>query len=141
MSLKLLIDSDILLDAFLDRAPFSQSAFRLLTLLQNRKFNGYCTPIIFSDIYYLHSQKEGKISSLEKLKEVRKVLELLTVTQSQVDSALLSDFPDFEDAIQYYSALENSMNFIITRNKKDFGKSVIPVMTAEEFIDFYHATR
>ena len=63
------------------------------------------------------------------------LVELLSLDDKITELALSDDnFPDFEDGLQYYSAIENQIEIIITRNKKDFKNSKIPVLTAKEFL-------
>ena len=63
------------------------------------------------------------------------MVEVLAVDDKIIDLSLTSDLKDFEDAIQYYTAIENDMNIIITRNKKDFKDVDLPVLTAKEFLN------
>ena len=62
------------------------------------------------------------------------MVEVLPTTDKIIDLALASDFNDFEDAIQFYTALESNLHVIITRNKKDFKNNLIPVFSAKEFL-------
>jgi len=59
---------------------------------------------------------------------------VLSVSDKVVELALLSDFKDFEDALQYYTALENGVTLLLTRNLKDFKTAGIPIMTAEQYL-------
>lgn len=62
------------------------------------------------------------------------LVQVLTFDDKITDLALISDFKDFEDAIQYHTALENQINIIITRNKKDYKNAKLPVMTVKEYL-------
>jgi len=130
-----LIDSDVILDFFFDREPFSENTARVLSLCEKKIINGYITPIILSNVYYLLSQKGKQEKVIEKLKSLVSFLEILNVDKNAIISALNSDFKDFEDAIQNYSAEQNgTINTIITRNIKDYKKSNIGVLTPEDFL-------
>jgi predicted nucleic acid-binding protein len=59
---------------------------------------------------------------------------VLSVSEKVVELALLSDFKDFEDALQYYTALENGVTLMLTRNLKDYKTAGIPIMTAEQYL-------
>jgi len=65
------------------------------------------------------------------------LLRICSIDEKIIDLALSSDFEDFEDAIQYYTAVENNIDCFVTRNKKDFRKSKIPVHTAEEYLKIH----
>jgi hypothetical protein len=64
-------------------------------------------------------------------------VKILPCNEKIIELGLNSDFNDFEDAVQYFTAIQNKLNAIITRNTKDFKKSEIPVLTAEEYIKGY----
>ena len=134
---RILIDTDVTLDFLSKRNGFYESANQLFSLLDLRKIEGFSTPVMFSNLHYILSGISGKTVVIDLLKKLRSKIKIISVFETHIDSALNSGFPDFEDAIQYFSALDQSIDFIITRNKKDFGKSIIPVMTAEEFIHYF----
>jgi hypothetical protein len=73
-------------------------------------------------------------TTIDFLKKLRLVLTVLNVDDSTVSKALESEFGDFEDAVQYFTAVHNEINYIITRNTDDYKKSAIPVYTPTEFL-------
>jgi predicted nucleic acid-binding protein len=75
---------------------------------------------------------ESKVREI--LRKLKVLVNVISLDSKVIDLALNSDFKDFEDAIQYYAAMESNINIIITRNLKDFKKSDIPVMTGLQFI-------
>jgi predicted nucleic acid-binding protein len=130
-----LIDSDVILDFFFDREPFSENAAQVLSLCEKKIITGFITPIILSNVYYLLSQKGKQEKVIEKLKSLVSFLEILNVDKNSIFLALNSDFKDFEDALQNYSAEQNgTINTIITRNTKDYKKSKIGALTPEDFL-------
>ncbi len=66
------------------------------------------------------------------------MLKILTIDEIIVELALSSEFKNFEDAIQYYTAIENAVEILITRNIKDYKQADIPVRTADEFITLWN---
>ena len=78
----------------------------------------------------------SKIRIFITVRRFKLVVKILALDEKILDLALISVFNDFEDAIQYFTALENGCEVIITRNKKDFRNVLLPVMTADEFIKF-----
>ena len=132
---KVLIDTDVILDFFFDRAPFSENAAQVLSLCEKKVIIGYITPVILSNVYYLLAQKGKQEKVIERLKALVSFLEILTVDKNAIINALNSDFKDFEDALQNYSAEQNgTINTIITRNTKDYKKSKIGILTPEDFL-------
>lgn len=131
---KLFIDSDIILDLLIKREHYIHAAM-LMTDLMNKKFLGYTSPIVISNIHYIMSKYESSKKSIQTIKKLRILLSILPVDESTIDEALSLDFKDFEDAIQYVAAKNNNMDFIITRNKNDYENSKISVLNAREFLE------
>jgi predicted nucleic acid-binding protein len=130
-----LIDTDVILDFFFDREPFSENAAQVLSLCEKKIVIGYITPVILSNVYYLLSQKGKQEKVIEKLKALVSILEILNIDKNAIVTALNSDFKDFEDALQNFSAEQNgTINTIITRNTKDYKKSNLGVITPEDFL-------
>lgn len=131
----ILIDTDVILDLFFDREPFSENAAKVLSLCEKKTVIGFVTPVIISNIYYLLSQKAKQEKVIEKLKILMSILEVLVIDKNAIIVALNSEFKDFEDALQNYSAeLNGEIDIIITRNTKDYKKSQIGIMNPENFL-------
>ncbi len=131
----ILIDTDVILDLFFDREPFSENAAKVLSLCEKKDVIGFVTPVIISNVYYLLSQKAKQEKVIEKLKVLISILEVLVIDKNTIMMALNSKFKDFEDALQNYSAeLNGEIDIIITRNTKDYKKSQIGIMNPENFL-------
>ncbi|MBT0812750.1 PIN domain-containing protein [Litoribacter ruber] len=130
-----LIDTDIILDFFFDRKPFSDDAAKILALCEAGEITGYITPVIIRNIYYLLRQTAKHETVIDKLKDLMSFIEVLIINKEVVQQSLRSSFRDFEDALQNYSAESaGKLNVIITRNVKDFKHSKIGVMTPEGYL-------
>lgn len=127
------MDSDVILDVILEREGFEFSQ-KLLDLLLSKKIKMFTSPIVFTNSFYIISKLKGKPTALSSLKKIRKIFSLSEVNEKVVDKALKSAFSDFEDAIQYYSALESKVNFLVTRNKKDYDGDKITIISPEELL-------
>lgn len=135
--LKVLIDTDVILDFFFDREPFSENAAKILSLCEKKLIAGFVTPVIISNVYYLLSQKEKQEKVIEKLKVLLSIIDVLTIDKNSILVALNSDFKDFEDALQNYAAeLNGEINIIVTRNTKDYKKSELGVMNPEDLLKY-----
>ncbi|MDD3722632.1 MAG: PIN domain-containing protein [Lutibacter sp.] len=131
----ILIDTDVILDFFFDREPFSENAAKILSLCEKKDIIGFVTPVIVSNVYYLLSQKAKQEKVIEKLKILISILEVLVIDKNAIIVALNSEFKDFEDALQNYSAeLNEEIDIIITRNTKDYKKSQIGIMNPDNFL-------
>ncbi len=131
---KVFIDSDVIIDVFARRKPHFLHSARLLSAVENHIVKAFSSPLVFANIYYILRRFETKEFAMKSLRKLRLLVKVLKIDSKTIDQALNSTFTDFEDAIQYYSAKTNKMNFIITRNIIDFKKSTIPVCTPEEFL-------
>jgi len=131
----LFLDTNVLIDFLADRKPFSESAGKLFTLSLNKKVRIFISAISYNNVYYILKQSLTHKETIKLLTELSEMTEVIDLTKNVLTNAMKSEFKDFEDAIQYYSALTNSkIEKIVTRNTKDFKLSEIPVMTPEEVL-------
>jgi len=131
---KLYIDCNILIDWLTDRQPFSIYANRLLTLIEKRLVIGIVSPLTLSNTYYIIRKHTNNKIANEFLNDAKILFDILDITKALTISAIENKHKDFEDDLHYYTAIENKLNFIITRNKKDFLHDKIKIMTAEEYL-------
>ncbi|NPD45289.1 MULTISPECIES: PIN domain-containing protein [unclassified Lentimicrobium] len=137
---KILIDTDVILDFFFDRKPFSENSAIILSMCERKQIEGFVTPVIISNTYYLLRRTAPHLKVIEKLKQLLSITQVLQMNRTVIEGALNSEFKDFEDALQNYSAVESGViEAIITRNVKDFKKSEIAVLTPESFVRFMKA--
>ncbi len=130
-----LIDTDVILDFFFDRVPHSDYAARVLSLCDREKIEGYVTPVICSNVYYLLRQTDRHEKVIEKLSQLMRILDVLQMNKDTVMHALNSGFKDFEDAMQSSAALSSGfIDVILTRNVRDYSGSEIGVLSPENFI-------
>lgn len=132
-----LCDINIFIDIFLNRKNYYFSSAKIFSLVEQNKLCGYICSLSYGTIYYLLSKEINKLMAIKTLEKIKYVFKTSPVDDKVIDLSIVSDFNDFEDAIQYYSAINSKVNYIITRNKKDFTKSEIPVFTPEEFIKYF----
>lgn len=134
---RLFLDTNIVIDLLDKREPFCYAATKLFTLAYHKKVALYISPITYATANYL-LRKHGKEEIKVLLNNLRRLSYVTTTDEQIVDDALASSFNDYEDALQYYSAIRKKADAIITRNIKDFSTATIPVMTAEEFLNISH---
>ena len=137
----LLIDTNIVLDLLAKRLEFVKEAQELFTLSDKKEIKLYVSALTFANTYYVLSQKMKTENARKVLRKFKVLVEVLPMNDKIIDLSLESDFKDFEDAIQYHTAIENEVNIIITRNLKDFKTSSIPVLTAKEYIKMIKGNR
>ncbi|GGE07700.1 type II toxin-antitoxin system VapC family toxin [Psychroflexus salis] len=130
-----LIDTDVILDFFFDREPFVEFATEILNQCEDRRINGFTTPVIICNVYYLLRKTANHQLIIEKLKQLLSIIEITEMNKEVVLDALNSKFKDFEDALQNFSAIQNrKINIILTRNIKNFKKSGLAVLTPETYL-------
>ncbi len=135
---QILLDTDVILDFFLERKPFFQDSVKILSLAENKKIKVYVTSLSFSNCYYILKQIGSRETVIGNLRKLARISEIMSVNSQSVELALYSEFRDFEDALQYFSAYQkDKINVIITRNIKDYKKSELPVMTPENYLKSY----
>lgn len=132
--MNLFIDSDILLDALLIRQPHDTFAMEILSLADSKDFTLFSSAHSLLNVYYFTSKIAGKDAARKSVSLLEQNINIAATTKTAIRSGLVSDFTDTEDAVQYAIALENNCTVIITRNIKDYMKSSIPVMTAEQYL-------
>ncbi len=137
----LFIDTDLIIDFIIDRQPFSGEAAKVFTLIDQKKVKGYTSALCYSNLYYVLSRYAPHKKVISILNELSELLGILKVDEDIIKASLASEFKDFEDAIQYYTAQKyKKIDVIITRNIKDYKKSSLPVMTPETFMKTYKQT-
>ena len=134
--MKLLIDTNVILDYLLARTGFQNDANRVFALAAYDETYEYVSSSAITDVFY-HVNKELRNSyeAQNKLRELLHIITVLDVTREDIFKALDMRWKDFEDAVQYAVALSNHVDIIITRNKKDYEGDSIPVMTPSEFLE------
>jgi predicted nucleic acid-binding protein len=131
---KVFVDIDISLDLLTNRQPFYQSAALLFTMADKGNVKIFVSSLTFSNLHYVLRSDNNIAESRRLLNNFRILVNVLPVDEKIIDLALQSVFKDFEDAIQYYTATQNNIPLLLTRNLKDYSASAIPVMTAEDFV-------
>jgi predicted nucleic acid-binding protein len=135
MTEKLFIDSDIILDLVLKREPFFNDSQRLLSLIERNYFSGFTSSLILANCYYIITGNKDKKTALKTISKLRSVLNVLPFTNKEIGESLNSSIADFEDGVQYFIALNNGINTLITRNISDYKGLDINVLTPKDFLN------
>ncbi len=132
--MKIFVDTNVLLDVFQERRPHYDGSVSVWDMAERGQLSGFISAISFNNIYYIVSRFRDKKHASRAIKLLRGTFSPVPLDEQILNQAIDSKMNDFEDAIQFFSAVRASANFIITRNNKDFPKSSIPVLTPEEFL-------
>jgi predicted nucleic acid-binding protein len=137
LKLKVFIDSDIIIDLLAQRDPYYEHAAYLFSLIDRQKVHGYTSPLIFANLHYILKKHKSNAFALRSLRKLKTLIGVLPIDERIIEQSLNSDFHDFEDAMQYYTALNNGINIILTRNINDYKSAAISVSTADQFIKMW----
>lgn len=134
--MKIMCDTNIVLDVMLDQSPFSETSAKVLHLCENGNIDGFTTASCITDIFYivrkhLHSTEQG-YHAIEKLLEI---LDVCDVTSEDVYEALEHKAPDFEDCLVATCAKSIQCDCIVTRDSKGFQNCGLQILTPEEFLN------
>lgn len=132
---RILIDTNIVIDLLAQRKEFYDEAAKLFSLSDKKEISLTISSLTFANTNYILSKQKSTKEAREILRKFKVLVEIINLDDKIIELALSDDqFIDFEDGLQYYSALENNVDIILTRNKKDFKNSKIPVLTAKEYL-------
>ena len=131
---KVFVDTDVILDLLAERVPFFHFSAVLFTFAEMKKLELYTSPLVLANTFYILRKQLGNNEARNALRKLRILLHVVDSSESIIDKALNSDFSDFEDAIQYYTALEHEITVILTRNLRDYKNASVIVQTPEAFL-------
>ncbi len=135
MVYKLFVDSDVVIDFFTDREPHANPASELFDLNEHENVKIYLSAVSINNIYYIVRRFLGHKKTIEVVELLTDMTEIVGTTKKEIIQALKNNFSDYEDSIQYSSALTiKNLDAIITRNIKDYRNSSIAVMTPSNFL-------
>lgn len=130
-----MIDTDVILDLYLKRELFYKESEKIFAHLYYKSIKGYTTALALSNIQYIIRKQVGKTDTLNLLKQLMKLVKVVNMDEKTVQTALASEFTDFEDALQNYSAEQyTAITHIVTRNVTDYKKSKLIVLKPIEFL-------
>lgn len=132
---RVLVDTDVVLDFLLGREPFFPAATRLFVAFQEGHLEGHVSSLAFSNLFYILRKHVPGPEAVAILRKLRLITEVIPVDERVIDLALASTFTDFEDAVQYFAAVERGIEAIITRNRRDYKAAKISILNAEECLE------
>lgn len=131
---RVLVDCDVILDLLLARKPFLSAATRLFELFESNKLKGHVSSLAFSNLFYVLRRQIEPAAARDALRKLRNLLRPLPVDEKVVDMSLASSFADLEDALHYYTALNQGMDALVTRNGRHYKSAQIPILGPEECV-------
>ena len=136
--MKVIIDTNVVLDVLLNRTEFLQTSHTILKLSAQDKITGILTTNTITDMFYvLRKNSKDAIKSKQAVSQLIKLVKLEAIVPADVSLALVSDITDLEDAVVCFAAKRIKVDYIVTRNTKDFTNSPVTATTPVEFINKY----
>ena len=131
-----LIDTDVILDVFLDREPHNELSKAVMVSLGLKRFHGHITATIVVNVFYHVRKHLGKETAIQCVRDLLNTdeIEIQTIDKRILTIALDSGMTDFEDAVQAMAADIAGLDFIVTRNIRDFRNSPVPFVSPEELL-------
>ena len=137
--MKVLFDTNVVLDHLLGREPFVSNAEQLLNLVDTGRIDGIICSTTATTIHYLASKAVGAPAAMEYLRQLLSIFDVATVDRDVLKGALDLGFSDFEDAVLHEAACKAGAVAIVTRNGRDFTRSALPVFDPAELLAAVYA--
>jgi len=131
---RLFLDTNVVLDLLGERIPFYEPMAQIASMADRREIRMVTSALSYPTIFYILTKYEPRKVVMDKLQKFNTLTEIADLTNNILKKGLTSQFVDFEDALQYYSAIRSKCNFIITRDFRGFKASALPVMTPAEYL-------
>ena len=129
-------DTNIMIDIIGRRQQFCAPSLQIMSLADRGMLRVCVSALSYATASYILSRNNKPMDVIRELAKFSKITIATPVDSGVIDSSLRSEFEDFEDAMQYFSAMRESVDYIVTRNKKDFKAASVPVFEPQEFIDY-----
>lgn len=131
------LDSDIIIDYLYAREPFFQESVQLISLIENKQIKGSISSLIVWNIFYILAKYTNEKTARELIKEFITIIEIIPIDEKIINQGINSSIKDFEDSIQYFAAKSKKIEYIITRNKKDYPDGEIKPLSPKEFLTIF----
>jgi len=130
--MRILIDTNVVLDFLQEREPFVENAAILFERIDTGDIEGFIAATTITNIYYIVCRVAGRVVAQVAITQVLSDLNICTVDLEVLEQALALNFQDFEDAVQYVSAVMHNVDAIVTRDPSGFVEAEIPIILPEE---------
>ncbi|MGH8612978.1 MAG: PIN domain-containing protein [Gammaproteobacteria bacterium] len=133
--MRILFDTNVILDILLDRQPYSEDAAALLSYAERGDISGYAAATTITTLYYLCARAGGSVKAKRQVASILALIEIAPVNRSVIESALASRMRDFEDAVLAAAGALVRVEAIATRNKQDFRLGRVATSTPRELLE------
>lgn len=141
MALRVLLDTNVVLDLLLARDPFYLDALQIFAMAEAKKADLLLSTDAISTICYVIAKNRNGKTARQAITSLLDYVSLATLDERSVRDGLVLGFADIEDALVAAVAQNNDAQFIVTRNAKDFKNSPVPAITPREFVAAYQSNQ
>jgi predicted nucleic acid-binding protein len=127
-------DTNVIIDVVTRREPFVAASSALLTHAEKGTLKGIVSAITFNNLYYIVRREAGEAKARQAVSFLRSICRIVPLDARIIGMAIDAKIADFEDAIQFFSAVEGRAGYIVTRNSQDFPQDLLPVLTPEALL-------
>ncbi len=135
--MKILLDTNVLLDVIGDRKPFYEAAARIWTLVESEALEGCISAISFNNIYYIVRKAGDKAAADKALRALRDLFTVIPLDLRLINQSMDAPIDDFEDAVQFHSASRAGTDYLVTRDPDGFPATGVPVLSPQEFLSLW----
>jgi predicted nucleic acid-binding protein len=132
--LSVLIDLNVILDVLQKREPYFKASAGILAIAETGQVHASVAAHSITTLFYLIQKDKSAAEAKATLTNLLQFIDIATVDQNTIEQALNLEYRDFEDAVQMISAVQSKVNFLITRNVKDYQPALLPVMQPVDFL-------
>lgn len=132
--MRVFVDTNVAVDVLARREPFAADSARIWALAETRKVEGFVSAVSFTTIFYITRRTRSRRHADAALKVLREVFAPAACDAAVIDRALGAGFEDFEDAVQYFSAIACGADVLVTRNVGHYPADIVPPMTPAAFL-------
>lgn len=131
---RVFLDTNIVIDFLGERANYYEASAKIITLADKKRIQIFTSPTTIANSFNILSREISSKLMLEKMRKFKLLCNISVMDDEVIEKALHADFRDFEDSMQYFSALATNCSMIITRNEKDFKNAMLPVMNPTSYL-------
>ena len=139
--MKILLDTNVVLDVLLAREPFVDLAREIFILIENGEIEGYLCATSVTTLHYLIGRESNKKEANEIIEKLLTLFEVSPVTKKILYDASINNGLDYEDSVIYTSAFYSEIDIIVTRDKRGFKESKISTLNPKEFLAFFESQK
>ena len=132
--IRVLFDTDVVLDLVLDRAPFAEDAATIFEMHERSSVDGFISGITLVNVFYVTRKSKGMAGARRAVEELLATLNICPLDQSVLEDAQRLAFTDYEDAVQHACATAAGLDAIVTRNLDDYKNAALPVFAPTDFL-------